>query len=75
MGHYLGNSLFVQVEKDFAKAIEKQIHGKVEIDMTFAGGLGKGNVVSVSWSLTFSARMQLLSMSMVFCNSFQARQI
>ena len=75
MGHYLGNSPFVQVEKDFAKAIEKQTHGKVEIDMNFAGGLGKGNVVSVSWPLTFSSRMQLVSMSVVFCNSFQTRQI
>lgn len=42
-GHYLGNSPFVQVEKDFAATIEKRTNGKVKIEMTFAGGLGKGN--------------------------------
>lgn len=42
-GHYLGNSGFLQVEKDFAKTIEKRTNGKVKIDITFAGGLGKGN--------------------------------
>lgn len=42
-GHYLGNSPFLQVEKDFAKTIEKRTNGKVKIDITFAGGLGKGN--------------------------------
>ena len=42
-GHYLGNSPFLQVEKDFAKSVEKRTNGRVKIDMTFAGGLGKGN--------------------------------
>ena len=42
-GHYLGNSPFVQVEKDFAKNVEKATNGRVKIDITFAGGLGKGN--------------------------------
>jgi TRAP-type C4-dicarboxylate transport system substrate-binding protein len=41
-GHYLADSGFVQVEKDFAKAIEERTNGRVKIDMTFAGGLGKG---------------------------------
>jgi len=45
-GHYLPNSAFVQVEKDFAAAIEKRTNGRVKIDMTFAGGLGKGNEVA-----------------------------
>jgi TRAP-type C4-dicarboxylate transport system substrate-binding protein len=42
-GHYLGNSPFVQVEKDFAANVEKASKGRVKIDITFAGGLGKGN--------------------------------
>ena len=42
-GHYLPNSDFLQVEKNFAKKIEARTGGKVKIDMTFAGGLGKGN--------------------------------
>ena len=42
-GHYLGNSPFVQVEKDFAKRVEERTKGRVKIDITFAGGLGKGN--------------------------------
>ena len=41
-GHYLPNSPFVQVEKDFAAAVEERTGGRVEIDITFAGGLGKG---------------------------------
>lgn len=41
-GHYLPNSSFVQVEKDFAKKIEERTNGRVKIEMTFAGGLGKG---------------------------------
>ena len=46
-GHYLPNSAFVQVEKDFAAAIEKHTDGRVKIDITFAGGLGKGNEVAL----------------------------
>ncbi|MCA8929234.1 MAG: TRAP transporter substrate-binding protein DctP, partial [Alphaproteobacteria bacterium] len=42
-GHYLPNSPFVQAEKDFAAKIEERTGGRVKIDITFAGGLGKGN--------------------------------
>jgi TRAP-type C4-dicarboxylate transport system substrate-binding protein len=42
-GHYLPNTPFVQVEKDFAAAVKERTGGRVEIDITFAGGLGKGN--------------------------------
>ena len=42
-GHYLPNTPFVQVEKDFATAVKERTGGRVEIEMTFAGGLGKGN--------------------------------
>ena len=41
-GHYLPNSPFVQAEKDFATAVNERTNGRVEIDITFAGGLGKG---------------------------------
>ncbi|MEM9146215.1 MAG: TRAP transporter substrate-binding protein DctP [Pseudomonadota bacterium] len=41
-GHYLPNTPFVQVEKDFAAAVEARTDGRVKIEMTFAGGLGKG---------------------------------
>jgi TRAP-type C4-dicarboxylate transport system substrate-binding protein len=41
-GHYLSNSPFLQLEKDFAKKVEADTNGRVKIDMTFAGGLGKG---------------------------------
>ena len=41
-GHYLSNSPFLQLEKDFAKKVEAGTNGRVKIDMTFAGGLGKG---------------------------------
>lgn len=44
-GHYLPDTNFVQVEKDFAKAVQDRTDGRVEIDMTFAGGLGKGNEI------------------------------
>ncbi len=46
-GHYLPNSGFVQVEKDFAAKIKERTGGRVEIDITFAGGLGKGNELGV----------------------------
>lgn len=42
-GHYLPNTPFVQVEKDFAAAVKERTGGRVEIDITFASGLGKGN--------------------------------
>ena len=42
-GHYLPNTPFVQVEKDFAAAVKERTDGRIEIDITFAGGLGKGN--------------------------------
>ncbi|MGI9525152.1 MAG: C4-dicarboxylate TRAP transporter substrate-binding protein [Hyphomicrobiaceae bacterium] len=42
-GHYLGNYTFLDVEKQFAKNVEARTNGRVKIDITFAGGLGKGN--------------------------------
>ena len=42
-GHYLPNTPFVQVEKDFAEAVKERTNGRVEIEITFAGGLGAGN--------------------------------
>lgn len=42
-GHYLPNTPFVQTEKDFAEAVKERTNGRVEIEITFAGGLGKGN--------------------------------
>ena len=46
-GHYLPNSAFVQVEKDFAEKVEARTDGRVKIEITFAGGLGKGNEVAL----------------------------
>ncbi|MGH8764386.1 MAG: TRAP transporter substrate-binding protein DctP [Burkholderiales bacterium] len=40
-GHYLPDSPFLQLEKEFAAKIEKRTNGQVKIDITFAGGLGK----------------------------------
>ena len=45
-GHYLPNSAFVEVEKDFARKIEERTGGRVKIEITFAGGLGKGPEVA-----------------------------
>ena len=45
-GHYLPNSGFVQIEKDFAEKIKERTDGRVEIEITFAGGLGKGPEVA-----------------------------
>ncbi len=44
-GHYLADSAFLQVEKDFAEAVAERTDGRVEIDITYAGGLGAGNEV------------------------------
>ncbi len=42
-GHYLADGPFVQLEKDFARKIEELTKGRVKIEITFAGGLGKGS--------------------------------
>lgn len=42
-GHYLGDSPYVQAEKDFAAAVEARTEGRVKIEITYAGGLGAGN--------------------------------
>lgn len=44
-GHYLGDSSFLQAEKDFATAVTERTEGRVNIEITFAGGLGAGNEV------------------------------
>lgn len=41
-GHYLTNSPFVKVEQDFADTIKERTNGRVEIEIAYAGGLGKG---------------------------------
>jgi TRAP-type C4-dicarboxylate transport system substrate-binding protein len=40
-GHYLADGPFVQLEKDFAAAMEKRTNGQVKINITYAQGLGK----------------------------------
>ena len=42
-GHYLSDSPYVQAEKDFAAAVKERTEGRVEIEITYAGGLGAGN--------------------------------
>lgn len=42
-GHYLSDSPYVQAEKDFAAAVQERTDGRVEIEITYAGGLGAGN--------------------------------
>ncbi len=44
-GHYLPDTEYVQVEKDFAKAVEERTDGRVEIETAYSGGLGKGNEI------------------------------
>ncbi len=41
-GHYLPDTPFLQLEKEFVQKIEKRTNGQVKIDITFAEGLGKG---------------------------------
>jgi TRAP-type transport system periplasmic protein len=40
-GHYLPDSPFLQLEKEFVAKIEKRTNGQVKIEITYAGGLGK----------------------------------
>lgn len=44
-GHYLAKGPFLQVEQDFADKIAERTNGRVKIDISFSGGLGKGNEV------------------------------
>jgi TRAP-type C4-dicarboxylate transport system substrate-binding protein len=44
-GHYLGDSPFVQPEKDFASSVTERTEGRVNVEITFAGGLGGGGEV------------------------------
>ena len=44
-GHYLGDSSFLQAEKDFATNVTERTEGRVKIEITYAGGLGAGNEV------------------------------
>lgn len=41
-GHYLADGPFLQLEKEFARKIEERTNGRVKIEITYAGGLGKG---------------------------------
>jgi TRAP-type C4-dicarboxylate transport system substrate-binding protein len=40
--HYLADTPFLQVEKDFAAAVAERSGGRVAIEITYAGGLGAG---------------------------------
>ena len=42
-GHYLPNSPFVDVEKEFVKAVEERTDGRVKFNVVYSGGLGAGN--------------------------------
>jgi TRAP-type C4-dicarboxylate transport system substrate-binding protein len=44
-GHYLPDTEYVQVEKDFAAAVEERTNGRVHIETVYSGGLGKGNEI------------------------------
>ncbi len=43
--HYLPNSDFLEMEKGFAEEIKERTGGRVEIEIVYAGGLGKANEV------------------------------
>jgi TRAP-type transport system periplasmic protein len=43
--HYLPNADFLKIEKDFAAAINERTNGRVEIEIAYAGGLGKAGEV------------------------------
>lgn len=40
--HYLADTPFLQVERDFAAAVAERTGGRVSIEITYAGGLGAG---------------------------------
>lgn len=40
--HYLADTPFLQVERDFADAVAARTDGRVSIEITYAGGLGAG---------------------------------
>jgi TRAP-type C4-dicarboxylate transport system substrate-binding protein len=40
--HYLADTPFLQVERDFAAAVAERTNGRVAIEITYAGGLGAG---------------------------------
>ncbi|WP_108658339.1 TRAP transporter substrate-binding protein DctP [Acuticoccus kandeliae] len=42
-GHYLPNSPFLEVEREFADAVEQRTDGRVKFNIVYAGGLGAGN--------------------------------
>lgn len=41
-GHYLNDSPYLDVEREFTKAIETRTEGRVVINTVYSGGLGKG---------------------------------
>lgn len=43
--HYLPNSDFLAIEKAFAEAVETRSDGRVDIEIVYSEGLGKGNEV------------------------------
>lgn len=44
-GHYLADSSYLQAEKDFAAAVAERTEGRVNIEITYSGGLGAGNEI------------------------------
>src|SRR5690606_24337304 len=41
-GHYLNNSPFIQIEQEFAAAVEKRSNGRVAFNIVYSSGLGRG---------------------------------
>lgn len=41
--HYLGNSPFIGPEQNFAKNLETATKGRIKVEISYAGALGKGN--------------------------------